>query len=45
MSSTLIFDPVAQNTIIRPLAEAVCITHVGRMTTYIDIADRKKLFL
>lgn len=38
---TLFFDPPAQNTIIRPLAEAVCISHGGEPTFYVDTSDHK----
>ena len=36
------FKPVAQNTIIRPLAEAVCMMHGGQDTSYIDPTDQKE---
>lgn len=36
------FSPVAQNTIIRPLAEAVCMMHGGEDTPYIDPTDKKE---
>ena len=31
-----IFRPVAQNTIIRPMAQAVCLMHGGKETKYVD---------
>ena len=37
-----IFKPVAQNTIIRPLAQAVCLMHGGEKTAYIDPVDHKE---
>ena len=37
-----IFRPVAQNTIIRPLAEAVCMMHGGDDTPYVDPTDKKE---
>ncbi len=37
-----IFRPVAQNTIIRPLAQAVCMMHGGEDTPYIDPTDKKE---
>ena len=40
-----IFRPVAQNTIIRPLAEAVCMMHGGEETPYVDPTDKKELLL
>ena len=36
------FEPVAQNTIIRPLAQAVCIVQGGKPVRYIDTADHKE---
>lgn len=36
------FKPVAQNTTIRPLAEAVCMMHGGEDTSYIDPTDKKE---
>ena len=39
---TLFFDPPAQNTIIRPVAEAVCILHGGETTSYVDTSDHKE---
>ena len=37
-----IFKPVAQNTIIRPLAQAVCLIHGGETTKYTDPEDHKE---
>ena len=37
-----IFKPVAQNTIIRPLAEAVCMMRGGEDTLYTDPTDKKE---
>ena len=37
-----IFEPVAQNTIIRPLAEAVCMARGGSTVKYTDTADHKE---
>ncbi len=39
---TVIFKPVAQNTIIRPMAQAVSLVHGGEPVTYIDTADKKE---
>ena len=39
---TVIFRPVAQNTVIRPMAEAVCIAHGGETVTYTDTSDHKE---
>ena len=39
---TVIFKPVAQNTIIRPLAQAVSLVRAGETVTYIDSADKKE---
>ena len=41
MTNQFIFTPVAQNTIIRPLAQAVCIVNGGQETPYVDTADKK----
>ncbi|MBP5533894.1 MAG: hypothetical protein J6Y03_00080 [Alphaproteobacteria bacterium] len=40
--TTVIFRPVAQNTVIRPMAEAVCIAHGGETVPYMDTADHKE---
>ena len=40
-----IFKPVAQNTIIRPLAEAVCMMHGGSDTSYTDPTDKKVKYI
>ena len=37
-----IFRPVAQNTIIRPMAQAVCLMHGGKETKYVDPTDGKE---
>ena len=42
MSLKFIFTPVAQNTIIRPMAEAVCMVRGGETVTYVDTADHKE---
>ena len=42
MTIQFTFKPVAQNTIIRPLAQAVCIMHGGKKTDYIDPTDKQK---
>ena len=39
---TIIFEPVAQNTIIRPMAQAVSLARGGEKVTYIDTADKKE---
>ena len=39
---TFIFTPVAQNTIIRPMAEAVCVAHGGETIRYVDTSDHKE---
>ena len=39
---TVIFEPVAQNTVIRPMAEAVCIVQGGQPVRYIDTADHQE---
>lgn len=38
----VIFEPVAQSTIIRPMAQAVCIAHGGQSVDYIDTMDHKQ---
>ena len=38
----LIFRPVAQNTIIRPIAQAVCMMNGGQNTKYVDPTDKKE---
>ena len=38
----IVFEPVAQNTVIRPMAQAVCMTHGGKDTSYTDTADHKE---
>ena len=42
MTIQFIFKPVAQNTIIRPLAEAICMMHGGQDTPYTDPTDKKE---
>lgn len=37
-----VFTPVAQNTIIRPLAQAVCMVRGGETVEYTDTADHQK---
>ena len=39
---TVIFDPVAQNTIVRPMAQAVCLAQGGKPVEYVDTSDQKK---
>ena len=39
---TVIFRPVAQNTVVRPMAEAVCIAHGGETVPYTDTCDHKE---
>ena len=39
---TIIFEPVAQNTIIRPMAQAISLARGGEKITYIDTADKKE---
>ena len=39
---TVFFNPPAQNTVIRPMAEAVCIVHGGESVQYIDTANHKE---
>ena len=39
---TVIFDPVAQNTIVRPMAQAVCLARGGEPVEYVDTSDKKK---
>ena len=41
MKAQFTFDPVAQNTVIRPLAQAVCMAHGGEDVSYVDTADHK----
>ena len=41
MNAQFIFDPVAQNTVIRPLAQAVCMVRGGDDVQYVDTADHK----
>ena len=41
MKFQFIFEPVAQNTIIRPLAQAVCMARGGEDVSYVDTADHK----
>ena len=38
----VIFEPVAQNTIIRPIAQAVCLAHGGQLVDYTDTSDHKR---
>lgn len=39
---TAIFEPVAQNTVIRPMAQAICIASGGKDVPYIDPTDAKE---
>ena len=39
---TVIFEPVAQNTIVRPMAQAISLARGGETVPYIDTADKKK---
>ena len=39
---TVIFDPVAQNTIVRPMAQAISLARGGEPVAYIDTSDKKK---
>ena len=39
---TIVFEPVAQNTVIRPMAQAVCMARGGESIPYIDTADHKE---
>ena len=39
---TVIFEPVAQNTIVRPMAQAISLARGGEWVSYIDTADKKK---
>ena len=41
MKYQFIFDPVAQNTIVRPLAQAVCMARGGEPVEYVDTSDHK----
>ncbi|MBR6411975.1 MAG: hypothetical protein IKS41_02295 [Alphaproteobacteria bacterium] len=41
MKYQFIFSPVAQNTIVRPLAQAVCMARGGEPVEYVDTADHK----
>ena len=41
MKNQFFFEPVAQNTIIRPLAQAVCLARGGEDVSYVDTADHK----
>ena len=36
----VIFEPVAQNTIVRPMAQAISLARGGEMVEYIDTADK-----
>ena len=38
----VVFDLCAQNTIIRPMAQAICMARGGMPVEYIDTADHKK---
>jgi len=38
----VIFTPCAQNTIIRPMAQAICLANGGEPVEYVDTADHKK---
>ena len=42
MPQNFIFRPCAQSTIIRPLAEAICMVHGGRPVKYTDPQDNKE---
>ena len=42
MTQTVIFEPVAQNTVIRPMAEAICIVRGGDTIDYVDTATHEK---
>ena len=39
--SKFIFTPCAQNTIIRPIAQAICMAQGGKPVEYVDTADHK----
>jgi len=41
MKTQFIFTPVAQNTIVRPVAQAICIARGGEDVEYVDTADHK----
>lgn len=45
MTIQFTFQPVAQNTIIRPLAEAVCMMHGGETTPYTDPTDNREKYI
>ena len=38
----VIFTPCAQNTIIRPMAQAICLANGGKPVEYVDTADNKR---
>ncbi len=38
----VIFTPCAQNTIIRPMAQAICLANGGKPVEYVDTADHKR---
>ena len=38
----VIFTPCAQNTIIRPMAQAICLANGGKPVEYVDTADHQK---
>ena len=38
----VIFTPCAQNTIIRPMAQAICLANGGEPVEYVDTADHKR---
>jgi len=40
--TTFVFEPVAQNTVIRPMAQAVCIARGGETVPYTDTATHKE---
>ncbi len=39
---TVIFEPVAQNTVVRPIAQAISLARGGAMVNYIDTSDKKR---
>ena len=39
---TVVFEPVAQNTVIRPMAQAISLARGGEDVSYIDTADKKE---
>ena len=38
----VVFTPCAQNTIIRPMAQAICLANGGKPVEYVDTADHKR---